>query len=80
MGEGGQHANDSKYCCGKTDKLVVRAVKEDIDQVPATSGEKYGEEPKSRAGNPAEKMNEPSANEAIAQQVDRVGMQSKGSQ
>jgi len=79
VGEGGQHANDRKNCRGKTDKLMIWAVNEDVDQIAAGGSEKDGEEPKSSAGNPAEKMNEPSANEAVTQQVDRVGMQGKGS-
>ena len=80
VGEDGQHANDCKHCGGKADKLMLRAMDEDIDQVAATGGEKDGEETKPGAGNAAEKMNEPPANEAVAQEVDRVGMQGQGSQ
>ena len=65
VGEGGQHANDRKNCGGKTDKLMIRAVHEYVDQIAAGGGEKDGEEPESRTGNPAEKMNEPPANEAV---------------
>ena len=33
VGEGGQHANDRKYCRGKTDKLMIWAMNEDIDHL-----------------------------------------------
>lgn len=79
VGEGGQHANDRKNCRGKTDKLMIWAVYDDVEQISAGGVEKDGEEPKSSAGNSAEKMNEPPPNEAVTQQVDHVGMQGKGS-
>jgi len=50
----------------------------DVDQVAATGGEKDGEESKSCAGNAAEKMNEPAANETVTQEVGSIGMQGKG--
>ncbi len=50
----------------------------DVDQVAATGGEKYEEESKPRAGNAAEKMNEPPTNETVTQEVDSIGMQGKG--
>ena len=80
VGKGGQHANDSKYCRGKTDKLMIWAMNKDIYQIAAGGGEKYREKSKASAGNPAEKMNEPPADEAVAQEVDCIGMQGKGSQ
>lgn len=38
VAEGGQHANDRKHRCGKSDKLMIWTMNNDIDQIGATGG------------------------------------------
>ena len=80
VSEDGQHADDGKHRSRKADVLMFMAANEGVDQVAATGGEKHGRESKAGAGQSAEKMNEPAADEAVSQQVDGVGVQGKRGQ
>ncbi len=76
--EYGEHADDGKDSCGKTNKVMIVTMQKDIDQVGKCCSQQHAEQSEAVSAKPAEKVKEESAKETVPQEVCGVGMKSEG--
>ncbi len=76
--EHGQHSDNSKNRCGESHKEVVAAMEEHIYIVGRCGCEEHTEEAQAIAGKAAEEVEQKTAKEAVAQEMNHIGMEAEG--